>query len=175
MTTTAPVALEGTPNGSARLIATVLNEKLAESPWKVQALGGIGKVVVCIETADRNEKTMIHKLPAGQLRGPQARAGFAVRSDEPSADVVISLPMKLIPKVLKIPQGPAKLPALWKDGGLEMSKLLLARKIVVRGLFRHPLASIRVLQVLSVPPGTVQKKSPTSKSPTSKPPTGKEN
>jgi hypothetical protein len=157
-----PVLLEGEPNGSARIIATVLNEKLAESPWKVAALGGIGKVVVCIETADRNEKTMIHKLPGG----------FAVRSDEPSADVVISLPMKLIPKVLRIPQGPARLPAMWKGGGLDLTKLLLRRQITVKGLFRHPLAAVRVLQVLSVPPGTV-KKSPTGKSPTGKSPTGK--
>ena len=147
-----PVALEGAPNGSARIIATVLNEKLAESPWKVKALGGIGKVVVCIETADRNEKTMIHNL----------QSGFAVRSDEPSADVVISLPMKLIPKVLKIPQGPAKLPAMWTGGGLDMTKLLLKRQIKVRGLVRHPLAAVRILQVLSVPPG-VRKPSPKKK------------
>jgi hypothetical protein len=151
-----PVALEGTPNGSARIIATVLNEKLAESPWKARALGGIGKVVVCIETADRNEKTMIHKCGSG----------FAVRSDEPAADVVISLPMKLIPKVLKIPQGPAKVPAMWTGGGLDLTKLLVKRQIKVRGLVRHPVAAVRILQVLSVPPGVTKprtKRSPMTK------------
>lgn len=145
--TAAPVVLEGAPNGSARIIATVLNEKLAEAPWKVKALGAIGKVVVCIETADRNEKTMIHK------RG----TGFAVCSDEPKADVVISLPMKLIPKVLKIPQGPLHLPALWTGGGLDLTKLLLKRKITVTGLFRHPHAALRILQVLAVPPTPPEK------------------
>lgn len=142
MTTTTPVALEGEPNGSARIIATVLNEKLAEAPWKVKALGGIGRTVVCIETVDRNEKTMIHK------RG----TGFAVCSDEPTANVTIQLPMKLIPKVLKIPQGPMHLPALWAGGGLDLTKLLLKKQIVVKGLFRHPHAALRILQVLAVPP-----------------------
>lgn len=143
----APVALEGEPNGSARIIATVLNEKLAEAPWKVKALGAIGRTVVCIETVDRGEKTMIHK------RG----GGFAICSDEPKADVTISLPMKLIPKVLKIPQGPLHLPALWTGGGLDLTKLLLKRKIVVRGLFLHPHAALRVLQVLAVPPAPAKK------------------
>jgi hypothetical protein len=148
MTTTTPVAIEGEPNGSARIIATVLNEKLAESPWKVAALAAIGRTVVCIETVDRNEKTMIHK------RG----SGFAVCSDEPSADVTISLPMKLIPKVLKIPEGPMHLPALWTEGGLDVSKLLVKRKIVVTGLLRHPHAALRILQVLAVPASVLKKK-----------------
>jgi hypothetical protein len=148
MTTSNPVALEGEPNGSARIIATVLNEKLAESPWKVAALAGIGRTVVCIETVDRAEKTMIHK------RGN----GFAVCSDEPTANVTISLPMKLIPKVLRIPEGPMHLPALWAGGGLELTKLLVKRKIVVTGLLRHPLAALRILQVLAVPASVLKKK-----------------
>jgi hypothetical protein len=143
----APVVLEGEPNGSARIIATVLNEKLAEAPWKVKALGTIGRTVVCIETVDRSEKTMIHKRPNG----------FAICSDEPKAHVTIQLPMKLIPKVLKIPQGPMHLPALWTGGGLDLTKLLLKRKIVVKGLFLHPHAALRVLQVLAVPPAPPKK------------------
>jgi hypothetical protein len=138
------VALEGEPKGSGRIVHTVLVEKLEEAPWKAGALAGIGKVVICIHFSDRdNDRTTIWRKPDGS---------FAVSNAGPRADVTVVLPQKQFYKVLKIPQGVAKLPALYTGGGLEITKLLAKRVIVVQGLLRHPVASIRILQVLSVPP-----------------------
>jgi hypothetical protein len=139
------VALEGEPKGSGRIVHTVLVEKLEEAAWKSKALAGIGKVAICIHFNDRdNDRTTIWKKSDGS---------FAVSNSGPTADVTVVLPQKQFYKVLKIPQGVAKLPALYTGGGLEITKLLAKRVIVVKGLLRHPVASIRILQVLSVPPG----------------------
>jgi hypothetical protein len=141
---TEPVALLGTPMGSARIIHTVLNEKLEEAAWKHKALAGIGKNVICVEFIDRdNDKTMIWKKDGG----------FAVQNHEPKPTITVKLPQKQFYNLLKIPQGPAKLPALYTGGGLAVTKLLLKRTVVVKGLLIHPIASLRILQVLSVPPG----------------------
>jgi hypothetical protein len=140
------IALEGEPKGSGRIVHTVLVEKLEEAPWKAGALRGIGKVAVCINFSDRdNDRTTIWQKPDGS---------FAVSNSGPKADVTVVLPQKQFYKVLKIPQGFAKLPALYTGGGLDITKLLAKRVIVVQGLFRHPLVAIRILQVLSVPPGS---------------------
>lgn len=137
------IALEGAPNGSARIIHTVLVEKLEEAPWKAKTLSGIGKVVICVHFIDRdNDRTMIYKN----------EKGFGVRNDEPAPKIIVQLPQKQFYTLLKIPQGVAKLPALYRGGGWAVSKLLLKRTVVVKGLLRHPIASIRILQVLSVPP-----------------------
>ncbi|HVE28068.1 MAG TPA: hypothetical protein VNC22_21830 [Sporichthya sp.] len=139
-----PVALLGEPMGSARIIHTVLNEKIEEAAWKEKTLAGIGRKVICVSFNDRdNDQTMIFKTEKGEL---------AVQNHEPKPHIVVSLPQKKFYNLLKIPQGPLKLPALYKDGGLEVTKLLLNRTIRVKGLLLHPVASIRILKVLSVPP-----------------------
>lgn len=141
-----PVALLGKPLGSARIIHTVLNEKIEEAAWKEKALAGLGKKVVCVDFIDRdNDRTMIFRT---------AKGGFAVQNHEPKPHITVKLSQKQFYNLLKIPQGVAKLPALYKGGGLDVTKLLLRRKIVVKGLLLHPVASIRILQVLSVPPRT---------------------
>ncbi|MBA3742194.1 hypothetical protein [Sporichthya sp.] len=139
-----PVALLGEPMGSARIIHTVLNEKIEEAPWKERTLAGIGRKVVCVHFIDReNDSTMIFKTEKGEL---------AVQNHEPKPHVTVKLPQKKFYNLLKIPQGPLNLPALYKGGGWEVTKLLANRTIVVKGLLLHPIVSIRVLKVLAVPP-----------------------
>jgi hypothetical protein len=137
--------LEGEPKGSGRIVHTVLEEKLEEEAWKARALSGIGRNVVCLHFNDRdNDRTMIWKKPDGS---------FAVSNTaEKKPQITVLLPQKQFYNLLKIPQGVLKLPALYTGGGLDVTKLLLKRTIVVKGLLRHPIASLRILQVLSVPP-----------------------
>jgi len=107
-------------------------------------LAGIGRNVVCLHFSDRdNDRTMIWKKPDGS---------FAVSNSGPDPQITVRLPQKQFYNLLKIPQGVLKLPALYSGGGLDVTKLLLKRTIVVKGLLRHPIASLRILQVLSVPP-----------------------
>lgn len=147
MSTSSPgptVALEGEPKGSGRIVHTVLVEKLEEAAWKGPALSGIGKVAICLHFNDRdNDRTTIWKKPDGSI---------AVSNQGPKSQVTVVLPQKMFYQLLKIPQGVGKLPALYAGGGLDVTKRLLKRQIVVKGLLRHPIASIRILQVLSVPP-----------------------
>lgn len=139
-----PVALLGEPLGSARIIHTVLNEKIDEAEWKAKTLAGIGSKVVCVHFNDRdNDRTMIFKTEKGEL---------AVQNHEPEPHITVLLPQKKFYNLLKIPQGPLNLPALYKGGGWEVTKLLANRTIRVKGLLRHPVVSIRVLKVLAVPP-----------------------
>jgi hypothetical protein len=136
--------LEGEPKGSGRIVHTVLEEKLEEAPWKEKTLLGIGKIAICLNFKDRdNDLTTIWKKPDGSV---------AVSNQGPKAQVTVILPQKKFYQLLKIPQGVAKLPGLYTGGGLDVTKDLLKRQIVVKGLLLHPIASIRILQVLSVPP-----------------------
>jgi len=138
------VVLEGEPKGSGRIVHTVLLEKLEEAAWKQKTLEGIGNVVICLHFNDRdNDRTMIWRKPGGAI---------AVSNSGPDPQITVMLPQKQFYNLLKIPQGVAKLPGLYKGGGLEITKLLAKRTIVVKGLLRHPVASVRILQVLSVPP-----------------------
>jgi hypothetical protein len=144
VSSTPTVALEGEPKGSGRIVHTVLEEKLEEEAWKGKALAGIGRNVICLHFSDRdNDRTMIWKKPDGS---------FAVSNSGPDPQITVVLPQKQFYNLLKIPQGVLKLPALYSGGGLDITKLLLKRTIVVKGLLRHPIASLRILQVLSVPP-----------------------
>ncbi len=139
-----PVALLGEPMGSARIIHTVLNEKIEEAAWKEKTLGGIGTQGRLRAFLDRdNDRTMIFKTEKGEL---------AVQNHEPKPHVTVLLPQKKFYNLLKIPQGPLNLPALYKGGGWEVTKLLANRTIEVKGLLLHPIVSIRVLKVLAVPP-----------------------
>lgn len=144
MSTTETVALRGTPKGSARMLRTVLREKIEQAPWKEKSLRGIGRTVICLELIDReNDRTMVFKDRDGTL---------VVQSHEPEPHIVIKVPQEHLFALLKIPQGALKLPGLYKGAGREVVKLLLNRTVVVKGLLRHPLASLRILQVLAVPP-----------------------
>lgn len=139
-----PVAIRGTSRGSARMIRTVLNEKLEEAPWKEKSLRGIGRKVICVDLVDReNDRTMVFQDESG---------GYVVESDGPTPHIVIKVPHKQLYALLKIPQGIFKLPGLYKGDGRDVIKLLLNRTVVVNGLLRHPLASIQILKVLAVPP-----------------------
>jgi hypothetical protein len=138
------VVLEGEPKGSGRIIHTVLEEKLEEADWKGKTLSGIGRNAICVDFNDRdNDRTTIWKKPDGSI---------AVSNTGPKAQITVLLPQKQFYNLLKIPQGVAKLPGLYTGGGLDITKLLLKRVIVVKGLLKHPIAAIRILQVLSVPP-----------------------
>jgi hypothetical protein len=138
------VSLEGEPKGSGRIVHTVLLEKLEEADWKARTLCGIGNVAICLNFSDRdNDLTTIWKKPDGTV---------AVSNQGPKAQVTVVLPQKMFYQLLMIPQGVAKLPGLYTGGGLDVTKRLLKRQIVVKGLLRHPVASLRILQVLSVPP-----------------------
>lgn len=136
---------EESPNGVARLLHTVLAEKLEEAPWKAKVVDSLGRRVVRLEVPDRGEAATV-EAGFGEL-------GVRSESDE-APDVTISLDMKALPLILSVPLGPGRLPALWKGGGKALVKALLGRKVRVKGLFAHPVVVVRVLQILGVPPGT---------------------
>src|ERR1700740_43726 len=91
-------------NGTARLLTTVLGEKVQEAPWKSRTLSAVARGTVCVHAIDRGEKAYIE----------DSYGDVAVRSLEGAPPrVTIKLPANLIPKVLRLRQGPFKLPKLW--------------------------------------------------------------
>lgn len=132
----------GEVNGVAKLLATVLTEKLEEAPWKRDALAGMGRKVVCVDLTDRGERAYVET----------AGSGVAIRTvTDAHPDVTIRLTSKLLPKVLMIPEGPGRLPGLWIGKGKDVTRALLRRELVVKGLVVHLGVVVRVLQTLSVP------------------------
>ncbi len=149
------VVLEGAkPNGTARIIHTVLGEKLAESPWKVEAADALQRRTVRLNVTDRGEWVDVVVKP-GPGYGVSPGLQIDVRSSSPGkAHVEVSLEMKKIPLILGVPLW-HHFPALWEKGGRKLLSEIAGRRVKVKGLFTHPLAVIRMLQVLGVPPGTV--------------------
>jgi hypothetical protein len=132
----------GDHNGTAKLLATVLREKLTEARWKPPIVQGLGRKVVSVELPDRGDRVVIE-------------GGFGilgVRSgDGPAADLALTLPAKSLPLLLKVSEGTRHIPALWGPGGRALLSALGSRTVRVKGAVRHPLLLVRVLQLLSVP------------------------
>jgi len=142
------LVLEGEkPNGTARVLHTVLNEKLDEAPWKAKPVKALSKRTVRLLITDRNEWVDVVVGSDGTVD---------VRSSAPDTkpQVIVALDMKTLPVILGIPLW-HKLPALWEKGGKKLLTDLAGRRVRVRGLLSHPAIVIRVLQILGVPPGTV--------------------
>lgn len=142
------LVLEGEkPNGTARVLHTVLNEKLDEAPWKARPLQALSNRTVRLLITDRDEWVDVVVGPNGSVD---------VRSDmaDTRPQVTVALDMKTLPVILRIPLW-HKLPALWEKGGKKLLTDLAGRRVRVRGLLSHPAIVIRVLQILGVPPGTV--------------------
>ena len=140
--------LEGEkPNGTARVLHTVLNEKLDEAPWKAKPLKALANRTVRLLITDRDEWVDVVVDGNGTVD---------VRSDAPDTkpQVVVALDMRTLPVILRVPLW-HKLPALWEKGGKKLVTDLAGRRVRVRGLLSHPAVVIRVLQILGVPPGTV--------------------
>jgi hypothetical protein len=142
------LVLEGEkPNGTARVLHTVLNEKLDEAPWKSKPVKALSKRTVRLLITDRDEWVDVVVGPDG---------GIDVRSDaaDTRPQVTVALDMKTLPVILGVPLW-HKLPAVWEKGGKKLLTDLAGRRVRVRGLLSHPAMVIRVLQILGVPPGTV--------------------
>ena len=142
------LVLEGEkPNGTARVLHTVLNEKLDEAPWKAKPVKALSKRTVRLLITDRNEWVDVVVGPDGAVD---------VRSDaaDTKPEVTVALDMKTLPVILGVPLW-HKLPAVWEKGGKKLLTDLAGRRVRVRGLLSHPAIVIRVLQILGVPPGTV--------------------
>jgi hypothetical protein len=142
------LVLEGTqPNGTARVLHTVLGEKLDEAPWKAKPVKALSKRTVRLLITDRDEWVDVVVGADGTVD---------VRSSAPDTkpQVIVSLDMKTLPDILRIPLW-HKFPALWEKGGRKLLNDLAGRRVRVRGLLSHPAMVIRVLQILGVPPGTV--------------------
>ncbi|HEV7863905.1 MAG TPA: hypothetical protein VGR20_14430 [Acidimicrobiia bacterium] len=145
------LVLEGEkPNGTARVLHTVLNEKLDEAPWKAKPVKALSNRTVRLLITDRNEWVDVVVGSNGTVD---------VRSGSPGApdtkpQVTVALDMRTLPVILGIPLW-HKLPALWEKGGKKLLTDLAGRRVRVRGLLSHPAIVIRVLQILGVPPGTV--------------------
>ena len=135
------------PNGTARILHTVLNEKLDEAPWKARPVKALSNRTVRLLITDRDEWVDVVVAANGTVD---------VRSSAPDTkpQVTVALDMKTLPVILGIPLW-HKLPALWEKGGQKLVKNLAGRRVRVRGLLSHPAIVIRVLQILGVPPGTV--------------------
>jgi hypothetical protein len=142
------LVLEGEkPNGTARVLHTVLGEKLDEAPWKARPVKALANRTVRLLITDRNEWVDVVVSGNGTVD---------VRSSatDTAPQVVVALDMKTLPVILGIPLW-HKLPALWEKGGKKLLNDLAGRRVRVRGLLSHPAIVIRVLQILGVPPGTV--------------------
>ena len=142
------LVLEGDkPNGTARVLHTVLGEKLDEAPWKAGPVKALSKRTVRLLITDRDEWVDVVFGPNGTVDVRSSRA-------DTSPQVTVALDMKTLPVILGIPLW-HKLPALWEKGGKKLLTDLAGRRVRVRGLLSHPAIVIRVLQILGVPPGTV--------------------
>ena len=142
------LVLEGEkPNGTARVLHTVLNEKLDEAPWKAKPVKALSKRTVRLLITDRDEWVDVVVGADGAVD---------VRSDaaDTKPEVTVALDMKTLPVILGVPLW-HKLPAVWEKGGKKLLTDLAGRRVRVRGLLSHPAIVIRVLQILGVPPGTV--------------------
>ena len=143
MTVEPAVLAPGETSGTASLLLTVVREKIGEAPWKRRITARGRAARIDIHVTDRDERVSVEG-GSGQW---VIRAGDAGR-----ADITISMPQGALPMVLDIPEGPARLPALWRGSGLTVTRAILARRLRVRGLLRHLPLAVRFLQVLSVPP-----------------------
>lgn len=141
------LVLEDKPNGTARVLHTVLNEKLDEAPWKAKPVKALSKRTVRLFITDRDEWVDVVFGPNGTVDVLSSRADTAPQ-------VTVALDMKTLPVILGIPLW-HNLPALWEKGGKKLLTDLAGRRVRVRGLLSHPAIVIRVLQILGVPPGTV--------------------
>jgi hypothetical protein len=141
------LVLEDKPNGTARVLHTVLGEKLDEAPWKAKPVKALSKRTVRLLITDRDEWVDVVFKADGAVDVLSSRA-------DTRPQVTVSLDMKTLPVILGIPLW-HKLPALWAKGGKKLLTDLAGRRVRVRGLLSHPAIVIRVLQILGVPPGTV--------------------
>jgi hypothetical protein len=142
------LVLEGDkPNGTARVLHTVLNEKLDEAPWKAKSVKALRNRTVRLFITDREEWVDVVVGPNGTVDVLSSRA-------DTRPQVTVALDMKTLPVILGIPLW-HNLPALWQKGGKKLLTDLAGRRVRVRGLLSHPAIVIRVLQILGVPPGTV--------------------
>jgi hypothetical protein len=135
------------PNGTARILHTVLNEKLDEAPWKARPVKALSKRTVRLLITDRDEWVDV-------VVGSDGTVDVRSSAADTKPQVTVALDMKTLPVILGIPLW-HKLPALWEKGGQKLVKNLAGRRVRVRGLLSHPAIVIRVLQILGVPPGTV--------------------
>lgn len=145
--TTAPrLVLEGDePNGLARILHTVLAEKIDESPWKAGPARALGGKAIRVHLTDRDEWGDI--VVDGEVI--EVRSGSAGRPT-----VTVFLEARTLPVLLGVDLW-RRFPALWGKGGRNLISDILGRRVKVRGLVTHPVAVIRILTVLGVPPGTV--------------------
>lgn len=142
------LVLEGEkPNGTARVLHTVLNEKLDEAPWKAKPVRALSKRTVRLYLTDREEWVDV-------VFGANGTVDVLSSQADTGPQVTVALDMKTLPVILRIPLW-HHLPALWEKGGQKLVKNLAGRRVRVRGLLSHPVTVIRVLQILGVPPGTV--------------------
>jgi hypothetical protein len=142
------LVLEGEkPNGTARVLHTVLNEKLDEAPWKAKPVRALSNRTVRLLITDRDEWVDVVVGADGTVD---------VRSGAPDTrpQVTVALDMKTLPVILGVPLW-HNFPAVWQKGGKKLLSDLAGRRVRVRGLLSHPAIVIRVLQILGVPPGTV--------------------
>ena len=142
------LVLEGEkPNGTARILHTVLGEKLDEAPWKAKPVQALSNRTVRLLITDRDEWVDVVVGNDGTVD---------VRSSAPDTkpQVTVALDMKTLPVILGVPLW-HRFPAVWEKGGKKLLTDLAGRRVRVRGLLSHPAIVIRVLQILGVPPGTV--------------------
>jgi len=142
------LVLEGEkPNGTARILHTVLGEKLDEAPWKAKPVKALSNRTVRLLITDRDEWVDVVVGGDGTV---DVRSG----SPDTRPQVTVALDMRTLPVILGVPLW-HNLPALWEKGGKKLVRDLAGRRVRVRGLLSHPAIVIRVLQILGVPPGTV--------------------
>jgi len=142
------LVLEGEkPNGTARILHTVLGEKLDEAPWKVKPVRALSNRTVRLLITDRDEWV---DVVVGTDGAVDVRSGAI----DTTPQVTVALDMRTLPVILGVPLW-HNLPALWEKGGKKLVRDLAGRRVRVRGLLSHPAIVIRVLQILGVPPGTV--------------------
>src|SRR5213082_2480839 len=101
------LVLEGEkPNGTARILHTVLNEKLDEAPWKAKPVKALSNRTVRLLITDRQEWVDVVSGSPGDTPAPPG-------APDTKPQVTVALDMKTLPVILGIPLW-HKLPALWE-------------------------------------------------------------
>ncbi len=133
------------PNGLARILHTVLVEKIDESPWKGRTATALSGKNIRVHLTDRDEWGDI--VADGEVI--EVRSSPAARPT-----VTVFLVAKDLPLLISVDLA-GHFPALWGKGGRNLLSGILGRRVKVKGLLTHPVSVIRILSVLGVPPGTV--------------------
>ena len=125
------------PSGLAAMVADLIEQNLARDPARRRLL----RPSVAVLDAPDAEVTVFLRIDPGEVRvgdGDVPDADLRIRADSERLLELTTAPLRL------------GLPDLLAPEGRAIVRDLLARRLRIRGLLRHPLRLARLTQILSV-------------------------